>query len=222
MYAGALTALLGRARTGKGTRVEISMLESMYFTLCSEFTNYHATGKIPKRNSARTPSGACPYGRYQCRDGWIALISVSENHWQSILKVIDRPDLADHEDYSSAGRRMKRQAEVDGMIESWCRQLSRDEAFERMRQARIPVAPVRDLQEIQSDPHLHERGMLNNMTHPELGDIVLPNSPMRFSDFDSSQVQFFPEVGVNNSEIYRTWLDMDEAQIDELRDRQVI
>ena len=60
MYAGALTALVGRANSGKGTLVEVSMLESMYFTLCSELTVYQFTGELPERNSARSPAGSCP------------------------------------------------------------------------------------------------------------------------------------------------------------------
>jgi len=194
----------------------------MYFTLCSELTNYHASGKIPERNSARSPAGACPYGRYRCKDGWIAIISVAEGHWLNILDVIGRSELKEHEDYRSAGRRKKIEAQIDEMIEAWSSLLTRDEAYKQMREARVPVAPIRDLEEIQHDPHLHERGMLNDMTHPDMGDIVLPNAPFRFTDYDSSDVQFFPEVGAHNQEIYSTWLDMDESEVNRLADDQVI
>ena len=55
-----------------------------------------------------------------------------------------------------------------------------------------------------------------------MGDIVLPNSPIRFSDFDSSEVQFFPEVGANNREVYGEWLGLTEADVDRLAEEQVI
>lgn len=222
MYAGALTALLGRNHTGKGTLVEVSMLEAMYFTLCSEFTNYHASGKIPERNSARSPAGACPYGRYQCLDGWIAIISVSEDHWHRILSVIGREDLLHDPDFASPGRRKKVEQEVNAMIEAWSQQLSRDAAYAQMRDQRVPVAPVRNLEEVRTDPHLHERGMLNYMNHPDMGDIVLPSSPIRFSDFDASIVKFFPEVGADNQEIYGSWLGLSEADLERLSKEQVI
>ncbi len=105
MYAGALSALVGRNTSGKGTRVEVSMLESMYFTLCSELTVYQFTGELPQRNSARSPAGSCPYSRYRCKDGYIAIICVSEAHWKSILEVIGRKDLIGHPDYASPGAR---------------------------------------------------------------------------------------------------------------------
>ena len=46
------------------------MLEAMYFTLSSELSIHHATGELPPRNSARSPSNVCPYGRYPVQ-GWM-------------------------------------------------------------------------------------------------------------------------------------------------------
>lgn len=222
MYAGVLAALVGRHASGKGTLVEISMMESMYFTLCSDFTAYHALGELPPRNSARSPAAACPYGRYRCSDGWIAMICVAETHWQSILEVIGRTDLIDDPDYSRSTLRRKRESEVDAMIENWSNKLSRDEAYAQMRRKRIPVAPVRNLEEIRTDPHLHARGMLNYMDHPDMGEIVLPNSPMRFSDYDSSEVQFYPEAGAHNDDVYSSWLGLSGEEVKSLKKNQVI
>ena len=192
MYGGVMTALVGRAATGKGTRVEVSMLESMYFTLCSEFAAYHAAGEMPVRASGRSPAGAAPYGTYRCQEGWIAIICVAETHWESICRVIGREELIGDEDYAAAYLRKKRQVEIDAYIEAWSSSLGRDEAFTQMRDAKIPVAPVRNLEEVRTDPHLHERGMLNWMTHPEIGEIVLPSSPIRYSDYEPHDVTFFP------------------------------
>ena len=222
MYAGVMAALVGRASTGKGTRVEVSMLESMYFTLCSEFTAYQAAGALPPRNSARSPAGACPYGRYRCTDGYIAIICVAETHWQSIARVIGRADLAENDDFAKPSRRKRREPEVDALIEAWSETLSRDEAYAAMRDARVPVAPVRNIEEVRDDAHMHSRGMLNRMHHPELGDLVLPASPIRYSDYDQSDVAFFPPVGEHNEEVYAAWLGLSETDIDSLRRREAI
>jgi crotonobetainyl-CoA:carnitine CoA-transferase CaiB-like acyl-CoA transferase len=222
MYAGVMTALVGRAATGKGTRVEVSMLEAMYFTLCSEFAAYHAAGELPERASGRSPAGAAPYGRYRCRDGWIAIICVAETHWQSICRVIGREDLLTDQAFSAAHLRKKRQDEVDAMIETWSSTLPRDEAFAAMRAAKVPVAPVRNLEEVRTDPHLHARGMLRWMTHPEMGEIVLPSSPIRYSDYDPHEVAFFPEAGADNAEIYGDRMGISETELEALRTAGVI
>ena len=221
MYAGVLAALQGRAATGKGTRVEVSMLESMYFTLCSELSILHSTGEIPPRNSARSPSGVCPYGRYPCKDGWIVIICVAEAHWHSVLDVIGKPDQKTNHDFRNSLARKKREHLVDAMINAWSIDLTRDEAYQVLRAARVPVAPIRTLKEVQADPHLHERGMLHSKTHDLLGEVVLPSSPIRFSDYDITEPDFFPEVGAHNEEIYGA-LDLSAQQIADLKSAGVI
>ncbi len=223
MYAGALTALVGRANSGKGTLVEVSMLESMYFTLCSELTVYQFTGELPERNSARSPAGSCPYSRYQCADGgFIAIICVSETHWASILKVIGRDDLIGSPAYATPGARRKIEDDVNAMIEGWSMGLPRDEAYRQMREARVAVSPVRNLDEVRDDPHMHERQMLNRVNHPDLGDIVLPNSPIRFSDNKLNEIAPYPATGEHNQEVYADWLGLAAEDITRLSNDGVI
>lgn len=222
MYAGVLTALMGRQATGRGTRVEVSMLESMYFTLCSELTAYHASGELPVRDSARSPAGACPYSRFECADGWIAIICVSEEHWKSILTTIGRRDLIDDPSLDGAAKRIRREDEVNAMISGWSKRLTRERAYADMRAARVPVAPIRDLEEVRTDPHLRERGMLRQMSHPDMGEIVLPSSPIRFSGYEPSDIEFYPEVGAHNEEIYGAWLGLGATELAELAADEVI
>ena len=54
-----------------------------------------------------------------------------------------------------------------------------DEAVKLLAKNKIPAAPVRNLEEVTRDEHMHERGMLRYVTHPIMGDIVLPTSPIR-------------------------------------------
>ncbi len=223
MYAGAMSALVGRGINGKGTRVEVSMLESMYFTMCSEFTAYYAAGgELPARNSARSPSGVCPYGRYRCKDGWLAIISVAETHWHNIAKTIGRNDLLDNPDYANSARRLRREPEVNAAIEAWTSKQTKDEAYAALRMARVPVAPIRTIDEVQELPHLHERGMLHRMTHPDLGDIILPSSPIRFSDYDTASVRLFPQPGEHNVEVLNEWLTLSDTDVIDLQTQGVL
>ena len=222
MYAGVMAALVGRQQTGKGTLVEVSMLESMYFMLCSELTSYHKNGEFPKRNSARSPAGSCPYGRYECKDGYIAIISVAERHWQSICKVVGREDLIDNPDYATVRQRLEIEDQVNEVIESFTRTRTRDEAYLTFRDGRIPVAPVRNLEEVSQNPHLHERGMLHHMEHEEFGDLIIPSSPIRYSDYGAPDLALFPEAGAHNDEVYSNWLDLSEKDLADLKSAEVI
>jgi len=222
LHAGILQALLGRERTGQGTRVETAMVETMYFTLTSELAAFHRTGELPERRGDKTPATTAPYGRYRCRDGWIALICVSEPQWERVLETIGRADLKGHPDYSDRVKRHARETEINAMIGDWCRDLSRDEAFATLRRNRVPVAPVRTVADIRTDPHMHERGMLRHARHPEMGEIVLPAAPIHLSAYPPGDVTFFPGVGAHSAEALRDWLGLSDTDIASLTADKVI
>ena len=85
-----------------------------------------------------------------------------------------------------------------------------------MRAARVPVAPVRNLEEARTNAHLHERGMLQWKTHEEIGEVVLPGSPIRYSDYESSEVTFFPKAGEHTAAVFSDWLGLGEQKLAEL------
>lgn len=222
LYAGVLQALLGRNATGQGTLVEVAMVEAMYFTLASDLAAYQRTGTLPERRGDKTPANTAPYGRYRCKDGWIALICVSEAQWERVLDVVGRPELKGDPDYGSREKRHAREAEINAMIEAWSQGRPRDEAFAILRENRVPVAPIRNLEDVKNDPHMHARGTLQRMTHPALGDVVLANPPIRVSAYETPPLQFFPEPGANGDEVLTEWLGLDTAEIARLREDRVI
>ncbi len=222
LYAGVMEALLARERTGRGTRVEIAMIETMYFTLSSDLTYLAATGELPKRRGDRTNTTTTPYSRFPCTDGWIALMCVAEVHWVRLLEVIGRTDLIGHPDYEDNPKRFAREAEINEMIATWTETRTQDEAIDAMREKKIPSAPVRNLEVVRNDPHMHERGMLKRMTHPYLGEMVLPRSPIRMSEFEMSELAFFPEPGADKTTILSDWLGLVADEIADLQAAGVI
>ena len=73
-----------------------------------------------------------------------------------------------------------------------------------------------------NDPHMHERGMLERIDHPELGEIVVPASPLRLHGTDKVEAGPSPTVGQHNAEIYGSWLGLSMAELAELKDAGVI
>ena len=69
---------------------------------------------------------------------------------------------------------------------------------------------------------MHERGMLKTMPHPEMGEITLPSSPIRYSEYETPDTEFFPSVGEHNYEIYGDWLGLGKENVDELKHKGVI
>lgn len=222
LYGAVLTALLQRTVTNEGALVEVAMQEAVYFTLCSDMTYYHRTGEIPKRSGLRSPSLVTPYSNYACKDGYVTLICVTEIHWQKTLEMMGRSDLKDDPKFANAKLRNEHETEINELVGDWCRRHTRAEAVEALTAARVPVGPVRNVEEVRTDPHMHERGMLEWQTHPEMGDIVLANSPIRFPEQGMNSIQAFAELGAHNEDVYGNILGLSEGDISELSKGKVI
>ncbi|MEM8974621.1 MAG: CoA transferase, partial [Pseudomonadota bacterium] len=108
--------------------------------------------------------------------------------------------------------------ETDALVEAWSRTLNRSDIMEQARQHRLPVAAVRDLVEVTNDPHMHERGMLEWLDHPEYGRLVVPTSPLRFHGADKVETSPSPRVGQHTQDVLQDWLGMSESAISTLRD----
>jgi CoA:oxalate CoA-transferase len=224
LYGAIVTALYERESTGTGRVVEASMFESVYPSLMSSLGLYFGGGEtVPGRTGNRHSGLAeAPYNVYPAADGYVAIIGVSEQHWVNLATLMGREDLVDAPGWATRHDRVERIDEVDEVVTAYTSQYPRDELLELLRGARVPCAPVRDLQEVVTDPHLHERGMLHDIEHPDLGPLTVPHSPLRYEGTPQLPLQPSPRLGEHNAEVLREWLGLDDAEIDELTRAEVI
>ncbi len=215
LYGAIVTALYERHITGVGRLVEVAMQETVYASLASNLSFlYNSKGDMPPRTGNRHGGlSISPYNVYATSDGHIAIITVTEDHWRAILDAIGKPELKTEPRFASNALRVQCMDEIDAMIEAWTRSKPRDVVIALLRRHRVPTAPVRNLREVMHDPHMHQRGMLEHIDHPELGDIVVPTSPLRFHGADKVATTPSPKVGQHNREVYGGWLGLSEAEI---------
>jgi crotonobetainyl-CoA:carnitine CoA-transferase CaiB-like acyl-CoA transferase len=223
LYAGIMTALYERTFTGKGRLVEVAMQETVYPALASNLAFVYDKGIAPPRTGNRHGGlAAAPYNVYPTRDGYIAIIGINENHWNNLLKAIDREDLVGDERFSTKPARVRHIEETDELITEWTRQHTKAEAFGVFGKYKVPSAPVRDLIEVTNDKHMHERGMLEWIDHPQFGRIVVPNSPLRIHGADKVERTASPRLGQHNHEILGQMLNLSADEIGQLEADGVI
>lgn len=218
LYAAIVTALHARHSSGQGQLVEVSMMESVYPSLASNLGLYYAKqGQVSARTGNRHGGMAeSPYNSYPTRDGFIAIVAASDEQWNKLLAAIGRPELIGDARYASLSERVKRMDEVDGIVESFTREHSRDEAFACLVGAGVTCAPVRDLDEVVNDAHMQERGALAWVDHPLYGRMPLPRSPLRFSAAPLPDIEPSGEAGRDNAAVYGEWLGLGAAGVAEL------
>src|ERR1700757_5218223 len=223
LYAGIVTALYDRDRSGLGRLVEVAMQETVYPTLAASYDYYYRTGQIPPRTGNRQSGlNSAPYNVFATRDGHVAIHVVTEAHFQNLLKAMGREDLKEDPRFATNAGRVAHMDETDALVEAWTRTLPKMEVFARTKYHRIPCAPVRTAPEVMNDPHMHERGMLERIDHPELGEIVVPTTPLRLHGAERVPTAPSPTVGQHNDEIYGGWLGLSVPEITALREDGVI
>ena len=210
LYAALMTGLLERERTGVGRLVEVAMVEAVYSCLATGLDQYMRAGKnIPARSgNAFANYNRAPYNVYPCADGYVAIILVTENQWQNLLRAMEREDLKDDPRYINNTARVERYKETEDIVLGWTMAHTRAEIFAATSRFKIPCAPVRDIEEVMNDPHMHGRGMLEHRNHYDYGEVVLPNSPLRFHGTDKVPTTDSPRVGEHNEAIYNELLGL--------------
>ncbi len=221
LYAATITALFERERTGKGRLVEVAMQEAAYATLTSQLEAYWLSGKVHPR-TGNSSHGRVPINVYPTNDGYVAMNLAVEQHWHSLLNAMGRDDLRDDPRFADNAARVKHRAETDALISQWTQTLGKMEVFRVAKRHRIPLAPVRDVDEVMHDPHMHERGFLADIEHDELGPVTVPNTPLRVHGADPVEALPSPKLGQHNAEIYGGWLGVSADAIAELKREGVI
>jgi CoA:oxalate CoA-transferase len=223
LYAGVLTALYDRDRSGVGRLVEVAMQEAVWPSLAASYDYYYRTGEIPPRTGNRQSGlNSAPYNVFATRDGHVAIHVVTEAHFQNLLRAMGREDLKDDPRFASNTARVAHLEETDALVAGWTKTLGKMEVFARTKEYRIPCAPVRNAPEVMNDPHMHARQMLERIDHPELGPIVVPGTPLRLHGSERVAAGPSPTIGQHNAEIYGEWLGLSAAEIAELAERGVI
>jgi len=143
---------------------------------------------------------------------------VREEHWQFLLTAMGREDLADDPRYLTNDARVKNMDAVDAMVGAWVATMTKTEAEATAQRHRVPTAAVRDLEEVVNDEHLHQRGMLRWIDHPDVGRIAAHHSPIRLHGTEPMELTLNPQLGQHNDAVYGAWLGLDEAEIASLRE----
>ena len=210
LYAAVMTALLQRTATGQGQLVEVAMQEAVYPTLASSYDYHLRTGKVPPRAGNRQAGlSSAPYNAFQTKDGWVAVHVVTEGHWQNLLRAMGRADLLNDPRFDTNEARTENMDATEALVTAWTLGLNKMEVVAAAKRYKIPVAAVRNAVEVMNDPHMHERGMLERIDHPSLGEIIVPNSPLRLHGSDRVAPLPSPKLGQHNAEVYGAWLGQD-------------
>jgi itaconate CoA-transferase len=197
-----LAALLRRERTGEGSRVSVSLFDTMVDWLGYFPHLWWHRGLLPKRTGMRHPH-FCPYGPFPARDGELFGFAVlSPEHWRALcLQVLDRPDLhGDARLATNAGRVEHRNA-LEPELEREFAARSAEEWLERLRVARVPCGAVNDVRAVLEHPQLAHNRLVTEVGSPA-GTIPVVGSPF-LVDGERPESGSVPALGEDTADVLR-------------------
>lgn len=223
LYGGIVSALFQREKTDKGAVLDISMQDCVFPTLTTALGAYFLAGEQKPRTGNRHPAlSAAPYNVYQAKDGHVAMICIRDGHWRKLCDAMDRPELAEDVRFSDMPSRSANMEELDELITQWTIGLGKNDIFERAQEFGVICAPVQNLSDVVSDPHMHERGSLHWVENEMLGETVLMNTPLRFKGLKPPELQPVATLGQHTDQVLKELLGLENKEIKKLRDQEAI
>ena len=189
---GALAALRTRAETGKGERIDVSLIDALVHAQASGIGSYLITGEETPRTGNRSLYFA-PSGVYNTRDGEKVVITCpAEKFFAKLCEALEVDWVTDPR-FQDIDARMKNQDELDRTIDDRCREFTRDELMERLIAADVLTAPLNSVKQVVDDPQIAHNEMLVTTDHPTLGDVKVTGVPLHFQN-TPGRVQMAPPL----------------------------
>ncbi|AIO37375.1 coA-transferase III family protein [Burkholderia cenocepacia] len=219
-YTGILSALLQRGVTGKGSHVEISMLEALAEWM--GFPMYYAyDGQQPPGRNGAAHATIYPYGPFTAGDGRVVMLGLqNEREWKVFCDVVlRRPDLATDPRFDANVRRSENRANLKAVIEQVFADLTAQDVIARLDEAQIANAAVNQVGDLWTHPQLHARGRFRTVGSPA-GELKALLPPATIDSFDV-RMDPVPALGEHSAAILRE-LGRSDADIEQLRADGVI
>lgn len=214
-YTGILAALLQRGRSGKGSHIDVSMLESMVEWM--SYPLYYAfDGATPPPRAGAAHATIYPYGPFPAGDGRTVMLGLqNEREWVAFCKqVLLNPDFATDDRFSSNSRRTTQREALRAIIIEAFESLTAEQVMQRLDQAQIANARVNDMHDVWQHPQLKARGRWSQVSTPN--GFVPALLPPGKTDAYAPRMDPVPGLGQHTEAILRE-LGLSDKDVETMR-----
>lgn len=219
---GVLAALLHQRMTGKGEKVDISLVDSVVSSMTNINMIYLATGRIPERIGNRYES-TYPYDSFKTKDDSVIIGAGNDKLYGKLCDLMGQPELKTDPRFSAVKDRVANHVAMKEIVEKWTMQHTVDEVADLLNAAGIPGCPINSIDRVTRDPQIAEaRNMFPEMDHPVAGKMRLTNNALKFTNESADPSRPAPTLGQDNDEVYGQFLGLDAEKISQLKTSGVI
>jgi glutaryl-CoA transferase len=195
-----LAALQARGQTGKGQHLDVSLFDSQVALLANVASNFLISGNLPKRYG-NAHANIVPYQSFQAGDAWFVVAVGNDKQFEKFCQVIGKGELAQDPRFAVNAGRVENREELIALLKPVILTRTSREWLSMLENAGIPCGPINTLDKVFSMPQVEAREMLIHMKHPEIGDLKLVGSALKFSDTPVDYKLPPPRLGEHTEEV---------------------
>ncbi|MDE0676739.1 MAG: CoA transferase [Acidimicrobiaceae bacterium] len=207
-----VAALVARRRTGEGQFIDTSMWEATTACTVEGWMEWVMRGTQPDPMGNLDPLWS-PHNLYRCagNDDWVAVCCVDEAEWAALARItgIDPDD----ERFATAAGRKANEAELDKLIGAWTRERDQWDITELLQAAGVPAFPSLSSRSLEVNPHLAERGLIERLDHPVVGQMSHVGIPWLLTDGTNGVRSPAPTMGQHTHGALADVLGLNPAEI---------
>ena len=195
-------ALVEREKTGKGVRVDVSMMDCSFYVNDWPLLEYSVFGTVPERSGNHDPNVA-PYGEFAAKDGYVVLAITNEKVWQKFCSLMELDQLATDPRFASNAARLENLDALIVGIESATKKKGKMEIEKLLASNNVPAGAVMTVPEVMVSQHALDTGMVQVMDQEVIGKLFTTGIPMHFSKTPGEIRKGAPLLGQHSVEILK-------------------
>ncbi|WP_454727505.1 MULTISPECIES: CaiB/BaiF CoA transferase family protein [Cupriavidus] len=221
-HAAVLAALLQRGQSGRGQKVETSLLEGEVAFLANAALEYLLTGEVPRKWGSEHAQQA-PYKAFRTADGWLVIGAGYQNLFASFMHALGRADLIGDARFADLAARVRHRDALYAILDAEVARHRTQDLIATLDACKVPCAPVNDIAQVFGHRQVLHRDMLRHVVHPSYGELPQVGAAAKYSAFAVEAGWTAPPLlGEHSAEILQDWLGMAGPEVAALRERRVI
>ena len=197
---GVLAALVSRATTGVGQRVDTSLYEAGIVHTYWQSAIASATGVAPGPLGSAHPLTA-PYQAFQTKDKWITVGASNQNTWLKLIDALEVKELQENEKFNSNANRMQNVTELTELLKKELAKKTSAEWLKLFDEKGLPCGPINTVTEMFEDPQTIERKMIVDVKNEKAGSFKGIGMPIKFSETKVEDTKESPTFGQHTKQI---------------------
>ena len=220
MALGILSALYERDRSGKGQRIDVSMVESVIYNLENAIIRYSITGQIPQRIGTRHPL-ITPFQTFETANGYICIAGLRD--WEAFCFILGLEELATDDRFNTGEKRTQNHGVLEPILTEALKKQTTQHWIEVLDGIAVS-GPINNLEDMIEDPHIKARNSIVSLPVPGENEqqVKVSNTPVRLSRTPADVSKRAFVVGEHTKSILNEWLNYDDKTIIDLEEKGIL